>query len=137
MRWELKNRALERGITTSAALRRILADHGLAVSTGKMSGLWSGTPLTIRLQDLEVICTALVCQPSDLLVPQRHPAPHTTPAGSCTPDTADEVAAGRQPGRAEVAARGQLSHEPTTATAGHRQTAPADRRLTGRLVPPL
>ncbi|GAA5032730.1 hypothetical protein GCM10023335_75540 [Streptomyces siamensis] len=38
MRWELKSRALERGITTSAALRRSLASHGLVISAGKMSG---------------------------------------------------------------------------------------------------
>lgn len=91
MRWELRSRALERGITTSAALRRILAAHGLSVSVGKMSGLWSGTPLTIRLQDLEVICTALACRPSDLLVPQRHPACHTVPEGNCRQAAADSL----------------------------------------------
>lgn len=50
MRWQLKLRAAERGIPTAAALGPLLAAHGLCVSAGKMSGLWSGTPVTIRLE---------------------------------------------------------------------------------------
>ena len=37
-----------------------------------MSGLWTGTPTTIRLEDLDVICAVLDCEPSKLLV--REPA---------------------------------------------------------------
>ncbi|GGQ85308.1 hypothetical protein GCM10010250_65600 [Streptomyces althioticus] len=68
MRWELRARAVERGIGTAAGMRRRLAAAGLAVSVGKMSHLWSGQPVTVRLADLEVICTVLACVPSDLLV---------------------------------------------------------------------
>jgi hypothetical protein len=32
-----------------------------------MSALWTGTPVTIRLKDLDVICTVLQCTPADLL----------------------------------------------------------------------
>lgn len=38
------------------------------ISAGKMSALWTGTPTTIRLDDLDVLCTVLECSPTDLLV---------------------------------------------------------------------
>ena len=68
MRWNLRLAAAERGIWKSTDLRRRLADAGLEISAGKMSGLWAGTPTTIRLEDLDVICAVLDCTPSDLLV---------------------------------------------------------------------
>ena len=34
----------------------MLAEHGLVISAGKMSGLWSGQPASIKLDDLDVIC---------------------------------------------------------------------------------
>ncbi|MFC9536822.1 helix-turn-helix domain-containing protein [Streptomyces sp. NPDC056975] len=94
MRWELRHRAAERGITTSAEVRRRLAAAGLYVSAGKMSALWSTTPVSFRLDDLEVICAVLACEPSDLLIRQAgapaarpehatldpFPAPASTPA---------------------------------------------------------
>ena len=46
----------------------MLADAGLVISAGKMSNLWSGQPVTIRLDDLDVICEVLGCEPGDLLV---------------------------------------------------------------------
>ena len=97
MRWELKTRAMERGIATAAAMRRRLAAYGLAVSAGKMSGLWSGTPVTIRLEDLDYICAVLACRPSDLLVTEKHrpPARRLPPAGQQPPDTHTAAPAGR------------------------------------------
>lgn len=68
MKWNLRVQAAERGIWKSTELRRMLADAGLEISQGKMSGLWTGTPTTIRLDDLDVICHVLNCQPTDLLV---------------------------------------------------------------------
>lgn len=70
MLWNLRLKAAERGIWKSAELRRMLADAGLELSLGKMSALWTGTPTTVRLDDLDVICHVLSCQPSDLLVPE-------------------------------------------------------------------
>ncbi|MGW1395666.1 helix-turn-helix domain-containing protein [Streptomyces nigra] len=86
MRWELRARAVERGIATAAQMRRRLADQGLRVSAGKMSHLWSGTPLTVRLEDLDVFCAVLACRPSDLLVLEE-PAPpsHFVPAAGHQP----------------------------------------------------
>jgi putative transcriptional regulator len=35
-----------------------------------MSALWTGTPTTIRLDDLDVICSVLDYDPSALLIPE-------------------------------------------------------------------
>jgi DNA-binding Xre family transcriptional regulator len=68
MRWNLRLTAAERGVWKSTDMRRRLADAGLVISAGKMSALWIGTPTTIRLEDLDVICSVLECDPTDLLV---------------------------------------------------------------------
>ncbi len=43
MRWNLRMKAAERGIWKSTELRRLLAEAGLEISAGKMSGWWTGT----------------------------------------------------------------------------------------------
>lgn len=68
MRWNLRMKAAEQGIWKSTEMRRRLADAGLEISAGKMSALWTTTPTTIRLDDLDVICAVLECDPADLLV---------------------------------------------------------------------
>jgi putative transcriptional regulator len=68
MRWNLRMTAAERGIWKSTELRRLLAEAGLEISAGKMSALWTGTPTTIRLDDLDVICAVLDSEPSQLLI---------------------------------------------------------------------
>jgi DNA-binding Xre family transcriptional regulator len=78
-------KAAERGIWKSTEFRRRLAEAGLEVSAGKMSALWTQTPTTIRLDDLDVICAVLDCTPADLLL--------------CEP----EKVAARRPARAEQA----------------------------------
>ena len=96
MQWSLRLKAAERGIWKSAEMRRLLADAGLTLSAGKMSALWTGTPTTIRLDDLDVICAVLQCEPSALLIrepdkvaarrPQREQvADGNTPAPIVTP----------------------------------------------------
>jgi DNA-binding Xre family transcriptional regulator len=61
-------KAAERGIWKSTDMRRRLSEAGLEISAGKMSALWTGTPTTIRLDDLDVICFVLECMPTDLLI---------------------------------------------------------------------
>ncbi|MYW90492.1 helix-turn-helix transcriptional regulator [Amycolatopsis rubida] len=68
MRWNLRMKAAEAGIWKSTEMRRRLAEAGLEISAGKMSALWTGTPTTIRLDDLDVLCAVLECQPTDLLI---------------------------------------------------------------------
>ncbi|HEV8166021.1 MAG TPA: helix-turn-helix transcriptional regulator, partial [Actinomycetota bacterium] len=72
MQWNLRMVAAQRGIWRAADLRRLLAEAGLEISGGKMSHLWSGQPISVRLDDLEVICQVLDCDPGELLL--RDPA---------------------------------------------------------------
>ena len=55
MKWNMRLKAAERGIWKSGEMRRLLGEAGLELSAGKMSALWSGTPTTIRLDDLDAI----------------------------------------------------------------------------------
>lgn len=68
MRWNMRLKAAERGIWKSTDMRRLLAAAGLEISAGKMSALWTQTPMTIRLEDLDVICSVLDCSPAELLI---------------------------------------------------------------------
>lgn len=89
MRWNLRMKAAEAGVWKSTELRRMLAAAGLEISAGKMSGWWTGTPNTIRLDELDVICHVLGCEPSALLIPE----PDKVEA--LRPRQADSVKAGR------------------------------------------
>ena len=85
MKWNLRLAAANRGIWKASELQRMLAGHGLAISAGKMSGLWSGDPASIKLSDLDVICAVLGCEIGELLIPE----PDTVPrAHTDTPDDA-------------------------------------------------
>jgi DNA-binding Xre family transcriptional regulator len=68
MRWNLRLAAAHRGIWKASELQRMLAEHGLVVSAGKMSGLWSGQPASVKLDDLDIICVTLDCAVADLLI---------------------------------------------------------------------
>ena len=70
MRWNMRLVAAQRGIWKASDLQRLLAEHGLTISAGKMSGLWSGQPVTVKLTDLDVICVVLDCHVGDLLIPE-------------------------------------------------------------------
>lgn len=94
MRWNLRLAAAERGVWKSTDMRRRLAEAGLEISAGKMSALWTGSPTTIRLEDLDVICSVLDCEVTDLLlrepdkVAARRPREKATvgkPVSSITP----------------------------------------------------
>lgn len=87
MRWNLRMRAAEAGIWKSTELRRLLADAGLEISAGKMSALWTGTPTTVRLDDLDVFCAVLDCTPSDLLLPEPDKVAAAKPAKADTGST--------------------------------------------------
>ena len=69
MRWDLRLAAANRGIWKASECQRLLAERGLVISAGKMSGLWSGHPASIKLEDLDVICAVLGCGVEELLIP--------------------------------------------------------------------
>jgi DNA-binding Xre family transcriptional regulator len=70
MKWNLRLAAANRGIWKASELQRMLAEHGLVISAGKMSGLWSGDPASIKLSDLDVICAVLGCGVGELMIPE-------------------------------------------------------------------
>ena len=68
MRWNLRLAAANRGIWKASELQRKLAEHGLVISAGKMSGLWSGSPASVKLDDLDIICAVLGCGVEEVLI---------------------------------------------------------------------
>ena len=112
MKWNLRLAAANRGIWKASELQRMLAEAGLKISAGKMSGLWSGRPASVKLDDLDVICAVIGCGVEELLIPE--PAKITRPA-------ADQP--GGQPGQQEAA--------PSQA-----RPAVTPRRRDGRSLPP-
>ena len=70
VKWNLRLAAANRGIWKASELQRMLAERGMVISAGKMSGLWSGNPNVVKLQDLDVICAVLGCGVEELLIPE-------------------------------------------------------------------
>ncbi|MEV0695597.1 helix-turn-helix transcriptional regulator [Streptomyces sp. NPDC050388] len=70
MKWHLRRAAANREVWTATELNRRLAAHGRPMSAGKLSGLWSGQPVSLKLADLDAICTVLDCGIADLLTPE-------------------------------------------------------------------
>lgn len=95
MKWNLRLTAANAGIWKASEMQRLLAEHGLVISAGKMSNLWSGQPISLKLTDLDVICAVLQCSVADLLKPEPVQAqPH-----------AEQAAQSRAVGDSEVAPR--------------------------------
>ncbi|WP_393063412.1 helix-turn-helix domain-containing protein [Streptomyces sp. LN549] len=85
MKWNLRMVAAQRDVWKASELQRMLAEAGLVISAGKMSHLWSGRPLTVRLDDLDIICEVLDCTPAELLVPEQSAGRQETTAVEETP----------------------------------------------------
>lgn len=92
MKWDLRMAAARREIWKASDMRRLLADHGLEISAGKMSALWSGQPTSIRLDDLEVICAVLGCGVEELLL--REPETVQRPSSRAEPQVATGAGVG-------------------------------------------
>jgi DNA-binding Xre family transcriptional regulator len=118
MRWNLRLAAANRGIWKASELQRKLAEHGLMISAGKMSGLWSGSPASVKLDDLDIICAVLGCGVEELLIrePDKIPDP-----------TAEAAAEGEGEPRTATGTTG------TTGTTGLTVTP---KRRDGRSLPP-
>ena len=104
MKWNLRLAAANQGIWKASELQRMLAEAGLKISAGKMSGLWSGTPASIKLGDLDVICAVVGCGVEELLIPE--PVNSGQAAGeqhdeqaAATPQAAAAVTPRRRDGR--------------------------------------
>ena len=85
MKWNLRLAAANRGIWKASELQRMLAEAGLKISAGKMSGLWSGSPASVKLSDLDVICAVLGCGVDELLLPEPGKVPQPAPEDAGQP----------------------------------------------------
>ncbi len=85
MKWNLRLAAANRGIWKASELHRKLADRGMVISTGKMSGLWSGTPNVVKLEELDIICAVLGCGIEELLLPEPDTVAEPAPVAEDTP----------------------------------------------------
>jgi len=92
MRWNLRLAAANRGIWKASELQKMLAARGMVISAGKMSGLWSGNPNTIRLDELDVICAVLGCGVDELLLPEPGKVPQLAPGDAGQPAAAAAAA---------------------------------------------
>jgi DNA-binding Xre family transcriptional regulator len=110
MRWNLRLAAAHRGIWKASELQRMFAGAGLVISVGKMSALWSGSPASVKLDDLDVICAVLGCGVEELLIAE--------PAGTA------RTAGGRQMAAVSSQPSGQAGPPVTP------------RRRDGRSLPP-
>jgi DNA-binding Xre family transcriptional regulator len=110
VKWNLRLAAANRGIWKASELQRMLAEAGLRISAGKMSGLWSGSPASVKLDDLDVICAVVGCGVEELLIPEPGKVARGPAAG--------------QPGEEQAAAPSQ-ARPPVT-----------PRRRDGRSLPP-
>jgi len=111
MKWNLRLAAANRGIWKASELQRMLAGRDLVISAGKMSGLWSGDPASIKLSDLDVICAVLGCGVEELLIPGP---------GKVSSGTREQ--------------EGQAAAASASASAGPPRVTP--RRRDGRSLPP-
>jgi len=89
MKWNLRLAAANRGIWKASELQRLLAERGMVISAGKMSGLWSGQPNTVKLDDLDVICAVLGCGVEELLLPEpvAVPQPSAGPSSNAVAES--------------------------------------------------
>jgi DNA-binding Xre family transcriptional regulator len=95
MKWNLRLTAARQDIWKASDLQHALAEHGLVISAGKMSGLWSGQPVSLKLDDLDVICVVLGCEIGDLLLPE--------PARVTRPETEENRRTAQHAGAASTA----------------------------------
>jgi hypothetical protein len=94
VKWNLR---MVTALTGSVAADRVLAAFhqvGFSLSLSKVAALWNGTPVTVRLDDLDKMCAALNCTVADLL--QAEPLA----VGQAAPESGQRaVGAEEQPGQ--------------------------------------
>ena len=113
MKWNLRWVAAKRDIWRPTQLLAAFEQVGFTPSLSKVAALWSNKPITVRLDDLDMICTALGCTVADLM--------EAEPVASAVGDQERERrAAGGDGGPAAGPARPM----PRPATGGRRRSMP-------------
>ncbi|MER5757670.1 helix-turn-helix transcriptional regulator [Streptomyces sp. NPDC002082] len=91
MKWNLRMVAAQRDLWRPTEVLEAFRAVGFTPSLSKVAALWGGTPVTLRLDDLDLICSALDCTVADLLqaetvvVEQAIPEPGRQTAGGEVP----------------------------------------------------
>jgi DNA-binding Xre family transcriptional regulator len=67
VKWNLRMVAAQRDIWRPTQLLTAFEEVGFTPSLSKVAALWSNTPVTVRLEDLDLICAALECTVADLM----------------------------------------------------------------------
>ncbi|MFI1177507.1 helix-turn-helix domain-containing protein [Streptomyces melanogenes] len=67
MKWNLRMVAAQRDLWRPTEVLEAFRAVGFTPSLSKVAALWGGTPVTLRLEDLDMICAALDCTVADLL----------------------------------------------------------------------
>ena len=67
MKWNLRWAAARRDIWRPSNLLKAFEEVGFTPSLSKVAALWSGKPISVRLDDLDKMCAALGCTVADLL----------------------------------------------------------------------
>ncbi|PZS30758.1 MAG: XRE family transcriptional regulator [Pseudonocardiales bacterium] len=67
MKWNLRWAAARQDIWRPSDLLTAFTEIGFTPSSSKVAALWSGKPITVRLDDLDMICAALHCTVADLM----------------------------------------------------------------------
>ena len=89
MKWNLRWAAARQDIWRPSDLLHALQAVGFNPSLSKVAALWSGKPISVRLDDLDRICAALHCTVADLM--EAEPLAHQDTA----PDREVAAAGGR------------------------------------------
>lgn len=68
MKWNLRMVAAQRDIWRPTQLLKAFEEVGFTPSLSKVAALWSNKPVTVRLDDLDMICAALDCTVAELML---------------------------------------------------------------------
>ncbi|MFH8751866.1 helix-turn-helix domain-containing protein [Streptomyces rimosus] len=91
MKWNLRMVAAQRDLWRPTEVLAAFQQVGFNPSLSKVAALWNGTPVTVRLDDLDKMCAALGCEVADLL--QAEPL-----SGAVAPQSQERAVGGAEPG---------------------------------------
>ena len=97
MKWNLRWAAARRDIWRPSDLLKAFEEVGFAPSLSKVAALWSGKPISVRLDDLDKMCAALGCTVADLLEAEPLAAGGEQEQGKHVVGADDEVARPARP----------------------------------------
>ncbi|MFE4256269.1 helix-turn-helix domain-containing protein [Streptomyces sp. NPDC056910] len=96
MKWNLRMVAAQRDLWRPTDVLAAFQQVGFNPSLSKVAALWGGTPVTVRLDDLDKMCAALNCTVADLL--QAEPLAEA----QATPESGQQAVGGEGQGPGPV-----------------------------------